>query len=178
MGSSNFCITGHFVTWWRHQMETYSALLAICAGNSPVPGEFPTQRPVTRGFDVFFGLRLNKRLSKQSWGWWYETQSSSLWRHSNEEKRVHHIERFAHILSNTKHLYFQSVYIFCETFSAIFNYSVWIEIAQSCYMSSVYEQELGCIRCFCGLFSRSEPIDVMGTLCTKGFIKDLLISYQ
>ena len=27
--------------WWRHQMETFSALLAICAGNSPVAGEFP-----------------------------------------------------------------------------------------------------------------------------------------
>ena len=53
-------------TWWRHQMETFSALLAICAGNSPVPGEFPAQRPVTRSFDVFFHLRLNKRLSKQS----------------------------------------------------------------------------------------------------------------
>ena len=35
-------------------METFSALLAICAGNSPVPGEFPTQRPVTRSFDVVF----------------------------------------------------------------------------------------------------------------------------
>ena len=35
-------------TWWRHQMETFSALLAICAGNSPVPGEFTTQKPVTR----------------------------------------------------------------------------------------------------------------------------------
>ena len=46
------------VTWWRHQMETFSALLAICAGNSPVPGEFPAQRPVTRSFDVFFDLRL------------------------------------------------------------------------------------------------------------------------
>ena len=42
-------------------METFSALLAICAGNSPVPGEFPAQRPVTRSFDVFFDLRLNKR---------------------------------------------------------------------------------------------------------------------
>ena len=40
-----------------------------CAGNSPVPGEFPRQRPVTRSFDVFFDLRLNKRLSKQSRGW-------------------------------------------------------------------------------------------------------------
>ena len=50
-------------TWWRHQMETFSALLAICAGNSPVPGEFPAPRPVTRSFDVFFDLCLNKRLS-------------------------------------------------------------------------------------------------------------------
>ena len=46
--------------WWRHQMETFSALLAICVGNSPVPGEFPAQRPVTRSFDVFFDLhRIN-----------------------------------------------------------------------------------------------------------------------
>ena len=71
-------------TWWRHQMETLSALLAMCAGNSPVPGEFPAQRPVTRSFDVFFDLHLNKRLSKQSWGWWFETLSCPLWRHCNE----------------------------------------------------------------------------------------------
>ena len=64
-------------------METLSALLAICAGNSPVPGEFPTQRPVTRSFGVFFDLRLNKRLSKQSWGWWFETLSRPLWRQCN-----------------------------------------------------------------------------------------------
>ena len=51
--------------WWRHQMETFSVLLAICAGNSPVPGEFPTQRPVTPSFDVYFDLRPNKRMSKQ-----------------------------------------------------------------------------------------------------------------
>ena len=72
------------LSWWRHQMETFSALLAICAGNSPVPGEFSAQRPVTRSFDVFFGLRLNKRLSKQSWGWWFETLSRPLWRHCND----------------------------------------------------------------------------------------------
>ena len=70
-------------SWWRHQMETFSALLAICVGNSPVPGEFPTQRPVTRRFDVFFDLRLNKRLSKQWWGSWFETLSRPLWRHRN-----------------------------------------------------------------------------------------------
>ena len=49
------------ISWWRHQMEPFSALLALCAGNSPVPGEFPAQNPVTRSFDVFFDLRLNKR---------------------------------------------------------------------------------------------------------------------
>ena len=49
-------------------METFSALLAICAGNSLVPGELPAQRPVTRSFDVFFDLRPNKRLSKPEAG--------------------------------------------------------------------------------------------------------------
>ena len=44
-------------------METFSALLAICAGNSPVTGEFPTQRPVMRSFDVVFDLHLNKRVN-------------------------------------------------------------------------------------------------------------------
>ena len=68
-------------------METFSALLAICAGNSPVPGELPTQRPVMRSFDVYFDLRPNKRLSKQSWGWWYDTQSRPLWRHRNDIRR-------------------------------------------------------------------------------------------
>ena len=53
----------YFITWWRHQMEAFSALLTICVGNSPVTGEFPAQRAVTRSFDVFFDLRLNKRLS-------------------------------------------------------------------------------------------------------------------
>ena len=83
-----FCATVRWVIyhdfpWWRHQMETFSAALAICPGNSPIPGEFPTQRPVTRRFDVFFDLRLNKRLRKQSWGWWFETLSRPLWRQCN-----------------------------------------------------------------------------------------------
>ena len=69
--------------WWRHQMETISALMTFCAGNSPVP----SQRPVTRGFDVFFDLRLNKCLSKQSWCCWFETPSLSLWRYRNEIRR-------------------------------------------------------------------------------------------
>ena len=86
-------------------METFSALLAICAGNSPVPGEFPTQRPVTRSFDVFFDLRLNKRLSKQSWGWWLETLSRPLLRHRNGLWRHSH---------NVKHPWMKGV---CLSFS-------------------------------------------------------------
>ena len=84
IGGERDLVWHDWLTWWRHQMETFSALLAICAGNSPVPGEFPPQRPVTRSFDVFFDLRPNKRLSKQWWGWWFETPSSPLWRHFNE----------------------------------------------------------------------------------------------
>ena len=70
------CYINAVVTWWRHQMETFSALLTLCAGNS--------QRPVTQSFDVFFDLRSNKRMSKQSWGWWFGTPSRSLWRYCNE----------------------------------------------------------------------------------------------
>ena len=55
----------------------------LCAGNSPGTGEFSAQRLVTWGFDVFFDLHPNKRLSKQSWDWWFETPSRPLWRLSN-----------------------------------------------------------------------------------------------
>ena len=73
IGNSNYGITlKHF------------RITGLCAGNSPVSGEFPSQRPVTRIFDVFFDLVLNKRLGKQSWGWWFETLSCPLWRHCNE----------------------------------------------------------------------------------------------
>ena len=80
------------ILWWRHQMETFTALLAICAGNSPVTGEFLAQRPSTRSFDVFFDMRLNKRLSKQSGCWWFETPSRSLWRQCNAQRRLHHYD--------------------------------------------------------------------------------------
>ena len=68
MTSSNgniFRVTGHF------------------SGEFTGPRWIPAQRPVTQSVDVFFDLRLNKRLSKQSWGWWFETLPRPLWRHSN-----------------------------------------------------------------------------------------------
>ena len=72
---------------WRHQIETFSMLLAFCAGNSPMTGVFSAQRPVTQSIDVFFYRRLNKRLSEQSWGAWFEMPSLSFRRHSNEYLR-------------------------------------------------------------------------------------------
>ena len=60
----------------------------LCA-EFTAPGDFPTQRPVTRSFDVFFDLSLSKRLSKQWWGWCLETLSHPLWRHRNVIKVWH-----------------------------------------------------------------------------------------
>ena len=92
------------ISWWRHQMETFSALLAICAGNSPASGEFPAQRPVTRSFNVFFDLCLNKRLRKQSWGWWFETISHPLWRHCNDSSLFIFMQFTVALLCRSLHL--------------------------------------------------------------------------
>ena len=59
------CMTQDDVIKWKH----FPRYWPFCAGNSPVTGEFPAERPVTQSFDVFFHLCLNKRLSKQSPGW-------------------------------------------------------------------------------------------------------------
>ena len=58
-------------------------------GKFTIPGELPAQRPVMRSFHVYIYIymRLNKRLSKQSWGWWFETLSRPLWRHRNDLKK-------------------------------------------------------------------------------------------
>ena len=72
-----------FMPWWCHEMETFSALLALCAGNSLAASEIPSQRPVSRSFDIFFDLRLNKWLCKQSRRWWFGMPACSLWRHCN-----------------------------------------------------------------------------------------------
>ena len=81
-------------TWRSHDMMTSSngnifRVTGPSCGEFTGTGEFPTQRPVSRSFDVFFDLRLNKRLSKQPWGWWFETQSCSLWRHRNDMENVY-----------------------------------------------------------------------------------------
>ena len=72
------------LSWWLHQMETFSALLALSCREFTGCQWIPSQRPATRSFAVFFDLRLNKRLSKQSRHRWFETPSRSLWRHFND----------------------------------------------------------------------------------------------
>ena len=72
-------------------------------------GEFPTQSPVTRSFDVFFDLRPNKQLSKQSWGWWFETPSRPLWRHCNDMLLLMHIWRMYTVRAFCLYFCYQSV---------------------------------------------------------------------
>ena len=91
-----------FDIWYHKNIERHTAhtiddviklnifrVTGPLCGEFTGPGEFPTQRQVTRSFDVFFDLRLNKRLSKQPWGWWFETPSWSLWRQCNVHQIVY-----------------------------------------------------------------------------------------
>ena len=75
-------LQGDHGPWWHHQIEIYSASLALCGRNPPVTIGFPSQRPATRIFKVFFfDLRLSIRSSKQPRRWWFETPWCSLWRY-------------------------------------------------------------------------------------------------
>ena len=83
---------------------TIFRVIGPLCGEFTGPGEFPAQRPGTRSFGVFFDLCLNKRLSKQPWGWWFETPSWSLWRQCNAE--------WLHSLLSTNGQVFTSVGLF------------------------------------------------------------------
>ena len=73
-----YCISDSHDRCWRGMFINHWWLL------NRITGEFPAQRPATRSFDVFYDLRLNEWLSKQSWCWWFETPSRPLWRHCND----------------------------------------------------------------------------------------------
>ena len=82
-------------TWWRgdetlwcHQMFTFSVSVALCVGNSPVTGEFPSQRPVTWSFNVLLDPYLKKQFGKHLWHWWFVMPSLSLWHHCNYLHRI------------------------------------------------------------------------------------------
>ena len=94
------------MTWWRHQMETFAVLLPLCAGNSSVTGEFPSQRPVTRSFDVFFDLRMKS-------GWANNRDAGDLRRHhAHYDVTVMELDevsasvmRSRHLIHNTNYMY-------------------------------------------------------------------------
>ena len=178
--------------WWRHQMETFSALLALCAGNSPVAGEFPSQRPVTRSFDVFFDLRLNKRLSKQSRRWWFETPSRSLWLNCNEPSAFHMNRRLNFDESMTSQ--FKDTYI-CVTRPNVFpdntvhganmgpiwgrqdpggphvgpmNFAIWVMVAQKYRGQSWWRHQMGTVSALLALGERNPPV-------TGGFLSQRAI---
>ena len=64
---------------WKHFLRYWPFVRGIHRW----PVNSPHKRPVTRSFNIFFHLRPNKRLSRQSWGWWFETPSCPLWRRCN-----------------------------------------------------------------------------------------------
>ena len=74
-------VTTHFIK--TSSNGNIFCVTGTSCGEFTGPGEFPAQRLVTRSFDVFFDLRLNKWLRKQPLGWWFETPSWPLWRHCN-----------------------------------------------------------------------------------------------
>ena len=66
---------------WKHFPRNWPFVRGIHRSpvNSPHKGQW-------RGALMFsFFFYLNKRLGKQSWGWWFETLSRSLWRHCNDK---------------------------------------------------------------------------------------------
>ena len=78
------CATHDDVIKWKHFPRYWPSVRGIHRSRW-----IPSQRPVTRSFDVFFDQRMYKRLSKQLWCWWFETPSWSLWRHRNEYRAQH-----------------------------------------------------------------------------------------
>ena len=82
--------------WQRDNFMMTSSNGNIFRVTGHLCGEFPAQRPVTRSFDIFFDLRLNKRLSKQSWGWWFERLSCPLWRQCNVPPILYATSNYIH----------------------------------------------------------------------------------
>ena len=107
----------------------YSVLSVTCTTLSLIYGtwvqlyqgtqQFPAQGPVTRSFDVFFDLRLNKRLSKQSPGWWFETPSWWLWRHCNESNNAQQ----THFTFCVAHCIFLSNILWLNSFNILVTHS-------------------------------------------------------
>ena len=153
-------------------METFSSLLALCAGNSPVTGEFPTQRPVTRSFDVSFDLRLNQHLSKQWRRRWFETPSRPLICHCNGRFAV---VRIHYIVANVKYKSFVKLNVLESIPDYVYNGFIWL---LCCKIHFILAFD---IRKFlsCRQFSISKrSIDHLVWLCTYFYIREELVLHK
>ena len=112
--------------WWRHQMEAFSALPALYEGNPPVTGVFPSQRPVTQSFDVFFDKSLNKWLSKEWRRRWFKTPLRSLWRHCNPRFHLWFVLQFV----------FRTQQLVCE-FRSVESAYIYFYIEKNRYIKTV-----------------------------------------
>ena len=158
--------------WWRHQLETFSALLAISAENSPVTGEFPAQRPVTQSFGVFFDLCLNKRLSKQSWGWWFETPLRPLWRPCNGySPKSHSGHEVIHPSISYIKIFFQSTGYWCNT-----NETLWLYWPVK---NKNYRQSRDIISFWCVYHTNKLPLKIWRVVTTRvDYIPCTVVQYE
>ena len=129
------------------------------------PGEFLAQGPVTRSFDVFFDLRLNKRLSKQSWGWWFETLSWSLWCQCNA-------------------LCYYLSYVVLETSKLVSDKDMlcnwqYLYIYINCINTTSYKLQMpSCLLCTCSLPNEEKYVTVFLSVCRTGWLPHITFSDQ
>ena len=123
------CTAHDDVIKWKH-FPRYWPFVREFTGHRWIPA----QRPVTRSCDVFFDLRMNKRLSKQSWGWWFETPSPSLWRHCNGKSMfVSAIRIVTHC--NRDKMATISQTTFSTAFSSMKLFVFWLKFDRSLFLS-------------------------------------------
>ena len=118
----------HLISWWRHQMETFSRHWPFVRGIHRSPVNSPHRGPVTRSFNVSFDLPMKKRLSKQWWGWWFETPSCPLWRHWMSSWILHCLDR--QYWPDT--VYFLDIAIIQSHTSILWTAVMWIYVFQLC----------------------------------------------
>ena len=124
--------------------------------HSPVSGEFPTQRLVTWSFDVFFDLRVNKRLSKQWWGWWFETAESSLWRHCNDSCRKRLCDGFYEKWAQFLHMVIPVPFVMTVVISYDYPCPCNVRITYSFGLRK-YKQ----CRCYCSYIHKSSELVIL-----------------
>ena len=138
------CLFIPWISWWRHQMEAFTALLPFCAGNSQVTCYFRTQRPVTWSIDAFFDLHLNLQLSKRWRRWWLETSLRSVWRHGSD--RVNFATENMQHFSPTRHA-FVALLIQLALFRVDCGVDVSISIRLNFCFSKGKRRKMSIIRC-------------------------------